>query len=225
MLTLPSTLLAASESPHGGAWVLMWDIELQRRTKTLPPVVFRMTSRHEEVTWPPSTGETFYPFGFSMTPLEQDNEGNLPGIDLAIDNTGRVLMRHAHGGEGFEGNRATLYITHANALDVVDESIDYEFQVQSATAAQDSIALKLEATNLNEKRIPWGRYIQGACRWSFGGPECSYPITPTAAYTSCAKTIAACSERGDDEVSRNLPRLHPRRFGGFPGIATQRSGN
>lgn len=225
MLVLPNTLRAASESPHGGEWVFMWDLELQRRTKVLPPVVFRMTSRPSPVTWPPTTGNLFYPFGFAMTPMEQDNEGNLPSVELSVDNTGRQLMRHAHGGEGFEGNRATLYLTHANAIDSVNESIGYEFQVQSATAAQDSLTLRLESTNLNEKRIPWGRYVQGSCRWLFGGPECSYAITATAAFTSCGKTIADCTARGLDEVSRQLPQMHPKRFGAFPGIGTQRGAN
>lgn len=226
MLTLPTNLLAASEDPHGGRWVLLWDIELERRTLTLPPIVFRITSAPQQVTWPPSTGETFYPFGFGMTPIEQDNEGNLPSVDLAIDNTGRTLMRQLHDGKGFEGNRATLYLTHQSAIDgAVDESIEFEFQVSSATAAQDSITLRLEAVNLNEKRLPWGRYVQGTCRWQFGGLECAYAITPTAAFDTCPKTIAACTLRGDDEVARNLPRLHPRRFGGFPGIATQRGPN
>ena len=223
MLTLSTNMLAASENPHGGRWVFLWDIELQRRTKTLPPVVFRMTSAPEPVTWPPSTGETFYPFAFGMTPIEQDNEGNLPAVDLAVDNTGRQLMRQVHDGEGFEGNRATLYLTHQSAIDAAaSEAIEFEFQISSATAAQDAITLRLEATNLNEKRAPWGRYIQGTCRWQFGGIECGYPITPTAAFTTCNKGIADCTLRGDDEVARQLPRLHPRRFGGFPGIATQR---
>lgn len=224
MPTLPPLIQQATERPHGGEYVLLWDVEVQKRTKTVAPFVFRMTSRAAPTVWPPTTGETFYPFPFEMGEIEQDNEGNLPAVDLAIDNTTRALMRYLHEGQGFEGNRATLYITHADALSTSPaQHMEAVFEVSSAVANDENIALRLALVNLNEKRLPQHRYVQAKCRRKFGGVECAYPITPTAAFDTCPKTVAACTARGDDEVARGLPRLHPRRFGGFPGIATQRT--
>lgn len=230
-LNLPTTLQTAAERAHGlgKPWVWLWDIELHRRTKTVPPLVFRMTSHYADVSWPPTspggdTGDTFYPFAFGHSEIEQNNDGDLPSIELTVDNTARTLMRYLHAVEGFEGNRATLWLTHADALTTYPaQEIRFDFRIAAAIASNETVSLRCETTNWNDKRIPTARYIQSNCRWKFGGVECAYPITPTAAHTDCAKTLAACVERGEDEAARGLPIIHPARFGGFPGIATQRS--
>lgn len=230
-IILPATLQTAAERAHGlgKPWVWLWDIELHKRTKTVPPLVFRMTSHYADVSWPPTSpggdvGETFYPFAFGHSEIEQNSDGDLPSLELSVDNTARTLMRYLHAAEGFEGNRATLWLTHADALTTYPaQEIRFNFNVAAAIASNESVTLRCEMTNWNDKRIPTARYIQGNCRWKFGGIECAYPITPSAAFTDCPKTLAACDARGDDEVSRGLPRLHPKRYGGFPGIQTQRS--
>jgi phage-related protein len=224
MEVLPQIILAASERPHGGSWVFLWDLELAKRTRTLPPVVIRITSHHAPLLWPPTTGQTFYPFPFSMSDIEQDNEGNLPSVELTIDNTARTLMRYVHAADGFEGNRATLYLTHADALSTSPpQQLQVDLEVASATASDEAISLRLEMVNLNAKRLPQSRYVQGTCRWKYGGPECSFPITATTSLLTCGKRIVDCIERGEDELARGLPRLHPKRFGAFPGIPTQRA--
>ena len=171
-ISLPTTLQAAAERAHGlgKPWVWLWDIELHRRTKTVPPLVFRMTSHNADVVWPPSTGVTFYPFAFGHSDLEQSNDGDLPSIELTVDNTARTLMRYMHAVEGFAGNRATLYLTHADALTATPaQQIRFDFRIAAAIAGNESVSLRCEATNWNERRIPTARYLQGNCRWKFGG--------------------------------------------------------
>lgn len=228
-LILPTTLKAASERPHARApWVWLVDLEVEKRTKTLPAVVLRFTSAAQNVTWPPdpTEGVTFYPLAFEMTDIEQTQEGDLPSVDLAIDNTARTLMRYLHAGRGFEGNRATVYLTHQEALTTPaypnHQFVRFDFAVASAVATEATVTMRLEQPNFFQIRVPSARFVARRCRWEFGGPECGYPITTAAAYTSCAKTIDDCIQRGMDEAFRNLPVLHPRRFGGFPGIPTQR---
>jgi phage-related protein len=231
-LVLPGTLRTATERPHARApWVWLWDLEVERRTKTLPPVVFLFNSTERELLWPPTSGgaapaRTFYPFPFDQTEIEQTQEGDLPALDLALDNTARTLMRYLHSGRGFEGNRATLYLTHADALLAPvypnEQAIRFDFVVASAVASETSVTLRLEQPNFFQVRVPADRFVARRCRWKFGSPECGYPVTAVAAFTDCNKTIDDCIERGEDEAFRRLPVLHPRRFGGFPGIPTQR---
>jgi len=230
MPTLPTKLREASERPHSrGPFVWLWDVELERRTFSLPPVVFRFSSLPNEITWPPGapSAPTWYPFEFDTTEIEQTNEGDLPGVDLAIDNTTRRLMPFLHESRGLEGNRADLYLTHVDALATPTypnhEFIKFEFTVATSLASDAAISLRLEGPDLFQHRVPFARFTARRCRWPFGGPECGYAITPFAAFTECDHTVAACIERGDDEVLRQLPRLHPRRFGAFPGIPVGRS--
>jgi len=228
-LILPTTIKAASERPHGRTpWVWLVDLEVEKRTKTLPAVVLRFTSAPEPVVWPPDAteGVTFYPLAFDMSEIEQTQEGDLPTLDIAIDNTARTLMRYLHGGRGFEGNRATVYLTHQDALLAPvypnHEQIKFEFVVASAVASESTVTIRLEHPNFFQIRVPGSRFVARRCRWEFGGPECGYPVTTAAAFTTCGKTIDDCIQRGQDEAFRNLPVLHPRRFGGFPGIPAQR---
>lgn len=221
----------ASEAPHEPQpWIWLWDLEIQRRDATLPAVVLRMTSTDHEVEWPPAATApprlTWYPVAFSQTPIESSQQGDLPHVDLALDNTARMLMRHLHSGNGFEGNRATLFLVHESSL-ASPVYPDHEFQqwdftIAQAMASETMISFRLEQPNYFEARLPGDRFSADRCRLKFGGPECGYPITPVAAFTTCPKTVAACIERGDDEAFRRLPRLHPKRFGGFPGIPLQR---
>lgn len=228
-LILPALLKQAIELPHDeGEWLFLWDLELERRTKTLPAVVFRFTSRASEIAWPVpgiASPVTFYPFPFTQGAIEQDTDANLPHVELAIDNTARVLMRHLHNGQGFEGNRATLRITHSDAVGVTPaQELRIDLAVSSAIAGSSAIVFQLEQVDLNEKQLPAERYLQEPCPLVFGARRCGYPITPTAAFLTCPRTPQACTERGDDEVARGLPRLHPQRYGSFPGLATQRTG-
>lgn len=223
-LILPPTLKAESERPHGrSAWVWLWDLELEKRTATVPPVVFLFNSTADTIDWPPGpSARTYHPFPFDLSDIEQTNEGDLPTLDLVVDNTARTLMRYLHSGAGFEGNRATLYLTNQAGLADADEHLRFEFVVASAVASVESVTLRLEQPNFFSVRAPASRFVARRCRWKFGSPECGYPITTAAAFTTCGKTIDDCIERGQDEAFRRLPVLHPRRFGGFPGIPAQR---
>lgn len=232
MITLGQALQQVSERPHGrDRWIILWEIELVRATTTLPPVVFRMTSRKEPTDWPPGTSPpraTYYPFPFDQSPIEQTNEASLPAVDLAIDNTTKINMALLHAGDGFEGNRATLIVTNEAALAGPDypnqHEMRWDFVIASAIATPETISFRLEQPNLLQRLVPADRFVARRCRFAgrFGGEECGYPVNEVAAFTSCGGTIEECIERGEDEALRRLPVLHPRRFGGFLGIPAQR---
>lgn len=173
------------------------------------------------------TPVTYYPFPFLMGEIEQTQEGDLPSLELNVDNTARTLMSVLHDGGGFQGNRATLVLTHTGSLASPPypnhQFFTYRFTIASAAATNSAVQLRLESPSFFQQRVPRDRFLGKRCRWLFGSRECGYPITPFSAFTTCNKDLADCIERGEDEVARFLPRLHPRRFGGFPGIPQQRA--
>jgi phage-related protein len=231
-VTLPASFKSEIERPHGSN-PLHWFVELQltRPYRTgltvVPSTIFRVTNRHVETAWPAGSpnSETWYPFNFTFTPIEQNQEGDLPQIDLSIDNVSRTLMRYLHNGDGMEGNYAKLILVPANGLDIAypnHEFQQWDLQVAGAMASDEAVTFRLERANFFTRQSPQDRYVASRCRWEFGGPECGYIVNQVAAYTTCPKTMDGCIARGLDHASRGLPVLHPRRFGGFPGIPKQR---
>ena len=232
-IILASEFKDAIEKPHASD-ALHWLVELQLAKSYLdgetvmPAVIMRICSAPSLLTWPlsyPGGAPTWDPYAFTFTPIEQSGEGDLPQIDLSVDNSTRVLMRYLHAGNGLEGNYCTVFLVPANAISVAYPSHVYQrwdLQIAGAQASSDAVAFRLERANFFSRLAPQDRYVAGRCRWPFGSAECGYVINDVAAYTTCPKTIDACIARGADHASRGLPVLHPGRFGGFPGIPKQR---
>lgn len=232
-IELPQTFKDEIEKPRGTD-PLVWFLEIQVSRAyeaspgvVVPDVILRLTSHHTELAWPAGSpgSETWYPFNFTFTPIGQDQEGDLPQIDLSVDNTTRLLMRYLHNGRGLEGNYVKLFLVPAAALDLVypnHEAQQWDLTVAGALASDEAVTFRLERANFFTRMSPQDRYVAGRCRFEFGGEECGYVINAVAAFTTCPKTVAACRERGADHRARGLPVLHPQRFGGFPGIPRQR---
>ena len=189
-----------------------------------PALVIPLTSRRSEVTWPPTGpfAETFYPYAFKFQDLKESNEGDLPRVDIAFDNSTRVLMDMAYQCAGFEGASVRLILLHEETIDDVDEFVRWDFEVQSSKADGKLMTLQLSTQNFFQVKVPSDRFVANRCRHAFGGRRCGYVVNEVAAFVACDKTRTACGARGDDESARGLPRLHPRRFGGFLGIPVQR---
>ncbi len=231
-IILPSSFTDEIEKPHGQQPILkLVELQLARAYDsggiTVPSVVLRATSGPEEIAWPLSspTTWTWSPINFSFTGIEENTEGDLPQTELSIDNSTRTLMRFLHDGEGLEGNYCYLYLVPAAGLSIAYPAHEYRrfrFTVGGAYADGDAVSFRLERPNHYERGIPADPFVSGNCRWQFGGEECGYIINDVAAFRTCPGTIEACEARGADHLNRGLPVLHPRRYGGFPGIPRTR---
>lgn len=228
---LPSSIQQAAEEPaRSRPYIWLWELQVYDGDEVLPPIVFRATSYHEPVQWPQALTAPpqveWFPFGFEFSEIEEGKEGDLPQAELSLDNTTRLLSRYLHEFHGFEGQRATLFLVTEEGLAVPypdHEFLRWDFRVAAASASGDAVTLRLEQPNFLQRKLPQDRYVAHRCRWPFGGQECGYIVNAVAAFTTCGKTVADCVARGDDERLRGLPVLHPRRFGGFPGIPRQRN--
>jgi hypothetical protein len=158
---------------------------------------------------------TFYPYPIKQDAIELNSDGDLPSMTLTVDNATRALTRNLQKGDAFM-DRAALGIL-VNTKDL-RERLFFTFQIVGASASVESVTFSLEIPNLMLRSIPEDRYDARRCRYAFGGPLCGYPITATAGFATCNKTIGDCRKRGDDEVARGLGRQHPARIGAFPGI-------
>jgi hypothetical protein len=220
------------EKTHGDR-PLIWLVELEvakpykSGATVVPSQVVRMTSYKDVVEWPFLFGvfPTFEPYSFTISPIESNSEGDLPQIDLSIDNAARTLMRYLHEAQGCEGNYCKIWLVSESGLEIPHpdgEELLWNFNVSAASANSDVVTFRLEKANFFSRSSPQDRFVAGRCRWQFGGRECGYVINAVAAYSSCPKDLDSCINRGLDHANRGLPVLHPRRFGGFPGIPRQR---
>jgi len=166
----------------------------------------------------PEGSATFYPLPVVHDPIELNSDGDLPTMNLSIDNSTRALTRWLQKGDGFMNRLAVGILVNTEDL---SNRLFFTFQIIAATASVSTVNLTLEVPNLMQRVIPEDRYDARRCRFAFGGPDCGYPITATAGFTTCPKTIGACRARGDDEVTRGVGRKHPARFGAFPGVPNQ----
>lgn len=232
-LVLPNAFDDA-ELPNGSEdylWLVELTLQKSNRTGTDPaaftaPIVMRVCSNSTPITWPASNPitQTWSPFAFAISPIETNSEGDLPVLQLQVDNTGRTLMSTLHNGVGLEGNPVTIYLVPRNALSIAypnHEFQQWDFQIGNITADSERVTLRLERINFFAKTAPQDRFIARRCRWQFGSEQCGYVINSNAAYTTCEKTVAACKLRGEDHLARGLPVVHPARYGGFPGIPKQ----
>lgn len=230
-IILPDSFVDQIEKPHGDSqWIWLAEIELSRPFQsgmtTVPSTVMRVCTYHEQLTWPVSSplSERWDPYPFTFTPIEQSGEGDLPQIDLSVDNSARLLMRFLHAGDGLEGNYCRLWLLNEAGLSIAypnHEAQRWDLQIAGATANDEAVSFRLERANFFERTSPQDRFNAGSCRFRFGGPECGYVINAIAAYSTCPKSLDACRLRGLDHLARGLPVLHPRRFGGFPGLRRQ----
>lgn len=229
-ITVPAGMQSEAERPHGSAqWI--WLLELVVVDFDPPAVdqqqLMRLTTYHRDLQWPKDDpyDTTWNPFPFEVGNLELSGEGNLPQLDVTMANATRWPMRYLHATDGLVGHAAKLYLLTEAGLDIAypdHEGLAWDFVVQASLANADQVTLRLSQPNYFARQAPQDRYGAARCRWPFGSDQCGYVVNAVAAYTSCDKSLADCVARGDDEVARLLPRLHPLRFGGFPGIPQQR---
>ena len=224
---LPTSLKTEIEKPQGGqgtVWLL--ELTIDRGSETTPPVIARLCDGNQELQWPlgdPDT-PTWYPFPFTFSPVEQTNEGDLTQVQVTIDNSTRMLMRWLHAADGFEGNRAKLFLVPRAGLSIAYPNHEFEsieLEVITATAEDQALAIRLGAPNWFSISSPSERHTP-KCKHPYGSSKCGYVLNSFAAFPTCPKTIDACAERGEDLRARGLPVVLPGNFGGKLGLTRQR---
>ena len=210
-----------------------WLVEVE--VPTSPPTRYRLTSHTSELVFgSDSAGDpiTYYPFPLSIEGFDQTKEGNLEEVTLKIANVTREIGATLDTYGGLTGQEVIIRLVNLATLLDSNAQIVHTTTVRSAAVGADVCSFTLSPYNLLSERVPKFRFLQDHCPVLFGGPHCGYAIPATTGetvgtgFSTCPKTRAACTLRGDDEVSSNpnssgggtIARQHPERFAGWPGI-------
>ena len=196
-----------------------WFFRIVADVTEVATTVFYLVANNQETKL---DGATYYPYPIRMGDFEETSEGNLPLFEVQLGNPSRLLSPYIEAGKGFRNQRLTAKLAMTAHVDQ-GPILTIESQIRTVTMTNDGVAFTCEAYNPNDLRVPQARGSSIVCGHEYGGPLCGVVLDATFAstYPTCPKSLAACIERGDHEASLGRPRLHPRRFGGFPGVNPQ----
>ena len=222
----PEWIASANKLQGSDAWAWCWGFELDisESGRYLLPIVNRdepitLTGFQDPLTPNVEAADReHYPMPFTQSPFSENSDGDLPTVSIGLSNQLRTMSTYFEQGNGFVGNRAYGALVNTRYPGTTQVRT---FTVVSAVVTIDVVQVQLEMPNALQVDYPEDRYDARLCGVQFGSAECGYPVNAAAAYTTCGLHVADCNLRGDDEVARNLPRLHPRRFDAFPGVPNQ----
>lgn len=176
-------------------------------------------------------GNDYHPYPMGITDIDQDTEGNINSVNLTVSNIGLLAVSYVNAGN-IDGRQVYLRLVHEDHLDDSDNVIETSWQVQGISYNEEAITFKLGMVNLLNIDFPREKFFRTRCRYvsRYGGVHCGYNTAltnlvgaqyPNFSSSSCDGTLDGdngCTAHGANEVANNLPSLHPKRFGGFPGI-------
>lgn len=215
MIAITNDLLRETRRPHGGIWHELWEFEID--VSAVAAVKLAVVNHSAPITF---GGVTYYPFGIARGEIEWNTEGNLPRCTVALDNRRRDLAHYLEQGQGFQDRLVTWRLVHESWLSSFANRIPMQWIVSSAKATNDVVQFDLEARSLRSSQVPHDRFLRDRCGWQFRSDECGYEPDSSlgANFRTCNKTLEDCIARGEDELVRGLPLLHPMQYGGFPGL-------
>jgi lambda family phage minor tail protein L len=196
-MPLPTDIIAAKNSlSASGAWLYLLEILVDGEDP------LRLVQNSEDVTW---DGNTWTRFPFQIDEIGEDGKGEVPRIRILVSNVGRSMQALLEEYDGISDATVNLYVVHSDNLDETDPVVEYAFEVQKVTAAEDWVTFELGAENRFNVRCPRTRLLKNFCRWDFKSTECGY----SGGETACDHTLSRCRELSNSE-----------RFGGFPGMGS-----
>lgn len=212
--------LGAKEGRDPFVWLL--EVEVP----TTPPTMYRLTNNPEPVEYGQTSAGaaiTYSPAGIEFEVLEESGDGSLPEMQITLPNASQFARQVLEDHRGLTGQPATLYLVNVGLLSGPDVAIRWRGEIGEPTVTVASLTLPLSSRNLTDLPFPSRRDLADSCAVrKFGSGPCPYPVEhPSAAYSSCPRTRAACEDRGTDMVSIGFPALLPKRFGGVPGLGRQ----
>lgn len=171
-------------------------------------------------------GKTYNPFPIGVSGFDVDGESNLPTPQVVVSNVTREVALELEAGNVLD-RTCRIYLWSSQAGTAIDKG---KWRIVKATATLTAATFSLAQYGLLDCQVPSIRQERGRCGYVYGGSECLYRLNlpnliaataPAFDPTTCDLTLDGgngCRKHGDNETANGLPRLHPDRFGGFPGI-------
>lgn len=205
-----------------GAFVWLYEIEVP----TSPATRLRFAGRHPQaITF---RGNIYYPFPITHSPVSENTEGDLNVTSLTVSNISREIATLLEDHAGLIGQPVRAMLVSVNDLLSGTPLIEQDYTIRELTMNADAITCQLAVYNLYSSRFPALRLMRGHCRLSYRGAGCGYAVPISGGgLSACDKSrdgTNGCEAHGANEIANGYDQLHPKRFGGYPGIPRQVSG-
>ena len=224
--TVTATAAKQLQQMNPFIWLLEFEVP------TDPPTRYRFTNFETPVsrgTGPGGVELIYYSKKIAHGDLSQSAKGDLSQFTINVSNVNLELMSPLETYDGLVGQPVTVRLVNSLALNNPAAESRYDGRVQSCKVTQDVATFTIGQANLQRRQFPMSRWIAHHCPWRFASLECGYvmPVAPGntvgTGFDFCGRTLASCTERGDDEDARGVFNSdgevnHPLRFGGAPGI-------
>ncbi|MBN2492867.1 MAG: hypothetical protein JXQ29_18605 [Planctomycetes bacterium] len=213
MRALPDAFIAAivklaQEAP------LIWLFEIQLDTS----YALRITPYLRSVTWPTAGGHVYEPFPLLFDSITASSEADTSTLLLTVPNVDRQLMPSLISYDGLTDRVVLVHLVSKETL-AETTALRFDYEIATSAASTDVLTFELGAAELFEMSAPIQHYSRWYCGWRFGDSwTCGFDCSRTGASQTCARTWAACLEKGLEEERANLKNLHPRRARIFAGI-------
>ena len=194
---------------------------------------YRITNFDQVVYWgQDDDGEQipYYPCPMYIGDLEENSDGDLRQFSVAMSIPGPITPSALSANNGFAGKPFRAIVVSAQDLSSGVSMIDEEGEIISTELGDGGVAFQIGGANLFNLVFPQMIYSPGSCIWTFGSQECGYNVNAGGGFDKCGINTSgtqvarpysyrACELVGEDEDSRSLEVLHPKRFGGAPGMS------
>lgn len=217
--TINSVLVTEKNKVHNTApWIWLFEIAIDGTE------VVRVAGYHSNIAY---GGQTYTAFPIQIGVQSRDARGVLNEIEIIISNLSREIAGYLESGKIIDQKVKVRCVHSANLAQKIHEGI---YSVLSATLTLSVAIFLIGPYNLMKATFPAQRYNRTRCRWDYGGAGCGYTISlpnniagtnPLFVPATCdlgLETSNGCRVHGLNEVANGLPKKHPLRFGGFPGI-------
>ena len=213
---MPETRLSAQATLHQASpWLWLADVELDDDD------ALRVCDGDATIAY---GGKTYYPFPMRVEGYAADAQGNLPSVTVTVSALSREVSDYIDAG-GIVDRLVQLYVmSRSNLTEAFDRG---RWQILDVAMTFDSASFRLGPYALFDAPFPSRRQARSRCDYTYGGLECGYATTLPDLVggdfdgSTCDLSLDGgngCRVHGDNEAANGRPRLHPRRFGGEPGI-------
>jgi phage-related protein len=198
MKNLPLALIQDANSVNSSSpWIFFLDVILSNG------VNLYLVNNNENIT---VGGQEYTAFPFSIEPLNQSGDGQIPSLDISISNITKVIQGYIEELDGALGDTVVLTIRSVEYKELDHSELAMTFDIIGVNCSDTTLTITLGAPNPLRKRFPPYRYLRGHCKWIFKEDECAY----VGAFTACARTLDDCIERDNAANFGGYPGLNPR---------------
>lgn len=187
-------------------WILLLEVVVDSTSS------WRLADDVADFTW---NGKLYESFPLRFGEIRSTSDGTLSGVTVSVSNVTKELAADAESLKLLD-SKAWIRLVHRSSGAAADV-LEFQMQVGQVALTLTEMELTLAHVDLMNKPFPLNSFSRNRCRWVYKSTNCGY----TLSLASCDLTLDGsngCRVHGTDEVNNGATKLHPQRFGGFPGI-------